>query len=409
MSREKTGLPPRAAERPNARPCRSAEPASGSGVDIDAILNAARCNGATHVVFFEPINWVTSGNAHSFCYGVQHRMGRDNDGRTARQRRSAKRNTAALYEQRRARREQHENSATAEVETNTQTETATAAATTTTGDGGSPTAATNGPVGRPARPPGLETGAAPMPRRGASATAQGGSVPEPGAEPERALESEDEATDEAIAAAMAAAEAAAAAEATETAIAAADVAGAIGSPAVMMAGEAASAVDVGAAAVDERRAAPTGKRKRQAVLATRVGIACIDVGEEADVGAPSRVDVSAPSRARAGVQCEGRCAGGRRCGVRSVGSSAPSWVSAPLRSGGRHCVTHDPRLVAARQAKAAAKAEARSSGGRGTARRAGVQPRAATGVQRAGAARRAAAASGSTAGMAATIMAARGK
>ena len=152
--------------------------------------------------------------------------------------------------------------------------------------------------------------------------------------------------------------------------------------------------------MDERRAVPTGagKRKRQAVLTAREGVACIDVDEDADGGAP--LQANAPSRARAGragVQCEGRCAGGRRCGVWSVGSSAPTWISAPLRSGGQFCTTHEPRHVAARAAKATAKA----------ARPSGVGAR---GVQRAGAARRVAVENRSTAGMAAALMAAaRGK
>ena len=149
--------------------------------------------------------------------------------------------------------------------------------------------------------------------------------------------------------------------------------------------------------MDERRAEPTGagKRKRQAVLMAREGVACIDLDEDADGGAP--LQANAPSRARAGKQCEGRCAGGRQCGVWSVGSSAPAWISAPLRSGGRFCKTHEPHCVAARAAKATAKA----------ARPSGVGAR---GVQRAGAAQRAVAVGSSTAGMAAALMAAaRGK
>ena len=159
--------------------------------------------------------------------------------------------------------------------------------------------------------------------------------------------------------------------------------------------------------MEERRAEPTGagKRKRQAVLMAREGVACIDLDEDADGGAP--LQANAPSRARAGKQCEGRCAGGRQCGVWSVGSSAPAWISAPLRSGGRFCKTHEPRCVAARAAKATAKA-ARPSGGHGATRRAGVRP-AAQGVRRMGAARRVAAANRGTAGMAAAIMAAHGK
>ena len=151
----------------------------------------------------------------------------------------------------------------------------------------------------------------------------------------------------------------------------------------------------GATAVDERRAEPAGagKSKRQAVLATRFNVEIIDV--DADGGAPSRADAVAPFRVRAGTQCEGRCIGGARCEVRSVGGSAPTWLSAPLRSGGRFCTTHTPHRVAARAAKAAAKAAATQR-----------QQATAQGVQRVGAARRAASENRSTAGMAAALMAA---
>ena len=118
-------------------------------------------------------------------------------------------------------------------------------------------------------------------------------------QPETGLVSAQVATDEAIAAVMAAAEAAktAATIAAMVAAAASKTAGltADGAVADVAAGEAAtcSAAGAGKAAVDDRRAEPAGAGKRQAVLATHVGVVHIDVDEDAEAGAPS----GAPPRA----------------------------------------------------------------------------------------------------------------
>ena len=224
---------------------------------------------------------------------------------------------------------------------------------------------------------------------------------EPSPEPVPAPEptTDDEGDDEAIAAAVVTAEAT---DVATTTPAAGEIAVAGSAAAGEAAGAATGEMGAGMAAMDARRAEPMGAGKRQAVPVARVQHAvCIDDDEEdaAASGASSWASEDAPSRARAGVQCKGLCAGGRQCEVRSVGSSAPTWVSAPLRAGGQFCTTHAPHRVAARVAKAAAKAAAAQR-----------QWAAAQGVQRAGAARRAASANRSTAGMAATIMAAaRGK
>ena len=189
----------------------------------------------------------------------------------------------------------------------------------------------------------------------------------------------------------------AAAATTAAATGASTVAGSMA--AGLVAGEAADGEVAGVTAVEVRRVEPTETGKRQAVASARVDVVCIDVDDEAAAhsGAPSRASADAPYRAHAGVQCEGLCAGGRRCGVWSVGSSAPQWVSAPLRTGARFCTTHEPRRSAARAAQAAERASAKAARMRQPVR----------GVQRAGAVRRAAAANSSTAGMAAAIMAAR--
>ena len=218
------------------------------------------------------------------------------------------------------------------------------------------------------------------------------------------LASDDEEIDDAATAAKAAAMTAVATT-TTTAAATGERAAAGSTDAGEAAGEAASEMGVGVVATGERRAEPVGEGKRQAVLATRADVKIIGIEDEvaacesSQAGAPSWA--VAPSQARAGVQCEGRCADGRRCGVWSVGSSAPSWVSEPLRSGGRHCTTHEPRRAAARAAKVAEKAAAQAA-----ARR----QHTARGVQRATGARRTAARDSGTAGMAAALMAAaRGK
>ena len=62
--------------------------------------------------------------------------------------------------------------------------------------------------------------------------------------------------------------------------------------------------------------------------------------------------------AAAGVQCEGVTARGERCKVCSVGSSAPPFVSAPLRAGGRFCTTHAQGATRRRAAKRTATAAA---------------------------------------------------
>ena len=383
----------------NAPTSRHAEPADGSDVELDVVLEAARRHGASRVVYHNCMFYFDSWQGRSIVHSNVVQVHRRQRGRTARQRRSAARNTRAAYEQRRATREQRENSTTAEVGSTDQTQPA--AATTAAGADGGRSAATvaNGMAEQLARPPGLAPLAAAAPSSSPPSPKQ---QPEVECQPEEAPApvsgSDNELAHEALSTAAAAAEAAAAATTTAatttppaTAMAAASVA------ADEAAGMAAPGEAVG---VDERRAEATGAGKRQAVAVTTADNEriVIDVGEAA-VGAPSRAGAGAPYRARAGTQCEGRCAGGLQCQVRSVGSSAPTFVSAPLRLGGRFCTVHDPRRVAARAAKAAtavAKAKAK-------ARR--QQP--ARGIQRIGAARRAAEADSGTAGMAAVILAAR--
>ena len=405
--RARSSVPLHAAAEEGTAPASShAEPAGGSDVELDVMLGAARRHGASRVEYHGCMIYFDSWQLRSIVHSklVQRLMGKG--GRTARQRRSMERNTTEAFTQRQAKRQQQNVGATAEVGSMDQRQPAAAAAT-ATADGDLSLAAEAAESEEHARmPPGLATGAraaAPSPSPSPELQAPVEGEPEPTPEPQPESES-----DEAIAAAAAAAEAEATAAvmaATTTTAAASAAAGATagagdGAVAGKATGEAGAGDDAGELAMDERRAEPAGagKRKRQAVLATRVDV---DVAG----GAPSWADVDAPSRARAGTQCEGQCVGGRRCEVRSVGSSAPHWLSAPLRSGGRYCKTHEPHRVAARATAKTAKA-ARPSGGRGAGRRSGVQLAAAQGVQRAGAARRAAAVSGNTAGMAATIMAA---
>ena len=403
----------RVEERPSARDAETAdasasgcaEPVGRSDVELDVVLAAARRHGASRVEHHGSTYYFDSWQGRSNVHSKQQTCRHCNAGRTARQRRSATRNTRAAFEQRQAEREQRKMSATADGGSFEKAQPAGAVDAAAADEEQSVSAATDGRAEQPRMATDLAPAAEAAVQPAAPLLEQPqAQQPEPPPEPEPAPAppSSDEETDEAMVAAAAAAEAAATAAITATATAAAASAAA-GAP---VAGEAVGAAErgvgmeaAGATSVDERRATPAGagKRKRQAVAA-----AC---GND---GASSRASVGAPLRARAGVQCEGQCAGGQRCGVWSIGSSAPAWVSAPLRSGARCCKTHEPQRVAARAAKAAAKA-ARPSGGRGAGRRAGVQPAAAQGVQRAGATRRAAAANGNTAGMAAAIMAARGK
>ena len=231
--------------------------------------------------------------------------------------------------------------ATTKVGSTQQTEPADAAAAAAAGEERSVVAAANGQAGRRQLPPGLAPAAdAASVQRAAGATAECGRA-------EAAAEAEPAYADEAIATAAAAAEAIAAATTTATTTAAAASAAA-GAPAVgggAAAGKVMGEVGDGEMAMDGRaEPVAAGKRKRQAVLAARAGGASIDIDEDADVGASLRAQ--APSRARVGKQCAGRCAGGRQCGVWSVGSSAPAWLSAPLRSGGQYCTTHAPHRVA---------------------------------------------------------------
>ena len=407
MARVEEGLPQRVAERADARMGDRAEPAGRSDVELDVVLDAARRHGATRVEFHGYTMYFDSCKERSQVYTKVAQVQRCQRCRTARQTRSATRNTAEAYAQRQAkRRQQQDLGATAKVGSHKHTHSAGAATASTTDDDRWPTAvAAVAAVAAdpPTRPPGLAPASPPLPE-------QQQPEPESTSEPVPApvIESEDEDGEPTI---EAAAEAAATAStATASATTAASMAAGLtaGGAARRVAADEQVAGEAGGseAVVDERRAEPAGAGKRQAVLATCVDYVCTDVDDEAAVssaplraeaGAPSRAQGSAPSPARAGVRCEGRCAGGQQCGVWSTGSSAPAWVSAPLRSGARYCLTHEPRRAAARAAKAAEKAAAKAAQLRQPAR----------GVRRVGTARRAAAATSSTAGMAAAIMAAR--
>ena len=101
-----------------------------------------------------------------------------------------------------------------------------------------------------------------------------------------------------------------------------------------------------------RRVERTETGKRRAVV--DLTEAAATSGSDDETGVPA----TAGAPVAAGVQCEGVTARGERCKVCSVGSSAPLFVSAPLRAGGRFCTTHAQGATRRRAAKKTATAAA---------------------------------------------------
>ena len=87
-------------------------------------------------------------------------------------------------------------------------------------------------------------------------------------------------------------------------------------------------------------ATPTAATAAAAAAASAAITTDATTGSDADAAAAAADSYTPATSPTDVVQCEGGTAKGVRCKVCSVGSSAPIFVSAPLRAGGRFCTCH---------------------------------------------------------------------